>query len=114
MARVHDSAGCRAFVSHKKLHVWTATVLLCPAETDASKEEGTGGRGEGGGAKGGAAKGALLWMARVHNSAGSRALVSHKQLHIWAGPLVPIQPGHVGGFNQPHVHHASWHLHSSF
>ena len=52
----------------------------------------------------------LLWMTRVHDFAGSWALVSHKKLHIWAWPLIPIQPWHMGGFNQPHIHHASWHL----
>ena len=53
---------------------------------------------------------ALLWMARVHDFAGSWALFSHKELHIWAWPLIPIQPRHMGGFNQSHIHHPSWHL----
>lgn len=52
----------------------------------------------------------LLWMAGVHDPAGSWALVSHKELHIWARPLIPVQPWHMGGFDQPHVHHPSWHL----
>ena len=53
---------------------------------------------------------ALLWMARVHDFAGSWALVSDKELHIWAWPLIPVQPWHMGGFDQPHIQHPSWHL----
>jgi hypothetical protein len=51
-----------------------------------------------------------LWVTALSNFTGPGALVSHKQLHIRARPGVPIQSGHMGGFNQSHVHHASRHL----
>ena len=49
-------------------------------------------------------------MTALSNFTGPGALVSHGQVHIGAGPGVPIQSGHMGGFNQSHVHHASGHL----
>ena len=51
-----------------------------------------------------------LWVTALSDFTGPGALVSHKQLHIRARPGVPIQSGHMGGFNQSHVHHASRHL----